>query len=118
MLLSYNNNNIDNNRVMIDDFADQDWFAESEEITSGVIQKHPAILDDQHQFHNVPHQSLQQQNTNVDYLDLNVPVDENVFILPMENNLLQLRHLIIWKEGSKISAILVHKLFNRLTLLL
>ena len=27
----------------------------------------------------MPHQSLQQQNTNVDYLDLNVPVDENVF---------------------------------------
>uniref|UniRef100_A0A915MK13 Uncharacterized protein n=1 Tax=Meloidogyne javanica TaxID=6303 RepID=A0A915MK13_MELJA len=79
MLLSYANNNIDNNRVMIDDFADQDWFAESDEITSGVIQKNPAILDDQHQFHNVPHQSLQQQNTNVDYLDLNVPVDENVF---------------------------------------
>uniref|UniRef100_A0A914LXC4 GLTSCR protein conserved domain-containing protein n=1 Tax=Meloidogyne incognita TaxID=6306 RepID=A0A914LXC4_MELIC len=79
MLLSYTNNNIDNNRVMIDDFADQDWFAESDEITSGVIQKNPAILDDQHQFHNVPHQSLQQQNTNVDYLDLNVPVDENVF---------------------------------------
>ncbi|KAL7072328.1 hypothetical protein ACQ4LE_008649 [Meloidogyne hapla] len=79
MLLSYNNNNIDNNRVMMDDFADQDWFAESDEIASGVIQKHHAIVDDQHQLHNVPQQSLQQQNTNVDYLDLNVPVDENIF---------------------------------------
>ncbi|KAF7624790.1 GLTSCR1 domain-containing protein [Meloidogyne graminicola] len=80
MLLSYTSSNIDNNRAMMDDFADQDWFAESDELTNVGIHKHSTTVDDQHQLHNVSQQSLQQHgHTNFDYLDLNVPVDENIF---------------------------------------